>query len=975
MPSPVFDFTGDIDSGTQHTSTASDGSTTVTITSLGSDVWVGDWTDQYGSTGEVVTAQDFLPPATEMTLTFSQPVNLTSLVAFDKFGNPGNWLFTPNVGVAVLEYVGAGGALVDLSSLVGITSLTITEDMGDSRVFGIDTIIFDVAGSNTDPAIALDNTVLAYTEGDSATQIDAAATLSDADGDSDWDGGKIAVQITANAESSDAISLSDTDGDGTAITISGNDILANGTDIGDLSVTGGTVTGGTLLQITFDADATNASVQEVLQSLRYSNDSDNPGLNDRTITLTATDKNSAAVSDTRTISMNAVNDAPELADAGTTLAALEDVSTVMDLSGISVSDVDTGGDITLTISVADTAASLVVTGAGTTVNNVDVVQLNTYTVTLTGTVAELNSYLAAEGETHFTYTTSANSTSNDTLSIIANDGSANSTSTDLTIAVTGVNDAPEAANKAISLVASGAHTFSLSDFGFSDIDVGDVLNRVYVYAQNIDNGNLKLNSVVVSNGASISAGDIGNLVYTSTAAGTDSFTFAVEDSAGGVSALWNTFIFDVSHPITTTVVDGVEVKTETISEDGRAVEVVTVDPVSGDRQDSNDASSSADLPLHVDNDGEPVTTVSLPTGIGMTAYSNNAARENNGIADLIGMINDVASIRDVNAMTSGGRSFLSLLAADSSELWANEITLTTNSETPPGSPVVIQGNSGGTGVEALVIDASALPPGTVLDLRDVEFAVVVGPATLTGGSGSNVVFAGEGSQSIVLGPDDDELHGGDGDDTVGSEGGDDLIFGDNGNDSLFGGAGRDTLHGGKDNDVVTYDGNMDDYYVIQVNGVITVTSKNDGSDRDTLINVEQVQFADQNFAPESHWQLQAVATLYQQVLGRQADLEGFQWWTNDIDNGLPLGGITLEFLRSNEYINKTHTVFDSLTVEEQIEELYEAVLGREADSDGHAFWLEQANNGSSIELIAGAFVASDELAEQYLQETQWDFIL
>ncbi|WP_408038715.1 hypothetical protein, partial [Tenacibaculum amylolyticum] len=165
---------------------------------------------------------------------------------------------------------------------------------------------FTITGGNTDPTIAIDNSTLNYTEGNSATQIDATGTVNDADGDADWNGGTLVTQITANAEAADEISISDTDGDGTAITVSGTNILANGTTVGVLSASGGTVTNNTALTITFNSNATNAIVQEVLQSLRYRNTSTTPGTSNRTITITATDSNAASVNDTRTITITTI---------------------------------------------------------------------------------------------------------------------------------------------------------------------------------------------------------------------------------------------------------------------------------------------------------------------------------------------------------------------------------------------------------------------------------------------------------------------------------------------------------------------------------------------------------------------------------------------------------------------------------------------------------------------------------------------
>jgi Ca2+-binding RTX toxin-like protein len=97
----------------------------------------------------------------------------------------------------------------------------------------------------------------------------------------------------------------------------------------------------------------------------------------------------------------------------------------------------------------------------------------------------------------------------------------------------------------------------------------------------------------------------------------------------------------------------------------------------------------------------------------------------------------------------------------------------------PTQPIVIRGATG-TGendsanpqrAEALVIDARQLPPGTVLDLSLVEFAIVIGPTTAIGGGGRNFVIGDGSAQFLVLGADDDVLRGGDGDDTIGSKGG------------------------------------------------------------------------------------------------------------------------------------------------------------------------------------------------------------
>jgi hypothetical protein len=144
---------------------------------------------------------------------------------------------------------------------------------------------------NTTPTIAIDGTTLGYTENGATAQIDSAATLSDADGDADWNGGTLEVQITANNEAADEISMPDNIV-GT-INTSGTNLLDGATTIGTLSASEGTVTSGTKLTLTFNTNATNALVQQALRAIHYRNTSDDSGTSNRTVTFTGSDKNSA----------------------------------------------------------------------------------------------------------------------------------------------------------------------------------------------------------------------------------------------------------------------------------------------------------------------------------------------------------------------------------------------------------------------------------------------------------------------------------------------------------------------------------------------------------------------------------------------------------------------------------------------------------------------------------------------------------
>ena len=156
--------------------------------------------------------------------------------------------------------------------------------------------------TNNDPMISVAD--LNYTEGDNngnPVVIDSAATASDSDGDADWDGGKLEVEITANSEVADEISI--TDNVIGAINTNGMNLQNGATVIGTLSAAEGTVSGGSKLTVTFNSNATNVLVQQVVRAISYRTTSDTPGTTSRTATFTLTDANSASASDTSTISV------------------------------------------------------------------------------------------------------------------------------------------------------------------------------------------------------------------------------------------------------------------------------------------------------------------------------------------------------------------------------------------------------------------------------------------------------------------------------------------------------------------------------------------------------------------------------------------------------------------------------------------------------------------------------------------------
>ena len=449
----------------------------------------------------------------------------------------------------------------------------------------------------------------------------------------------------------------------------------------------------------------------------------------------------------------------------------------------------------------------------------------------------------------------------------------------------------------------------------------------------------------------------------------------------------------------TTTVDGATVQTATLREirtttdaSGNtttttvSTEQLIIAPVSGTRTDSVGTATTADVPLFWGESSrtEWATTANLPTGVGLTTAGSRApestATQQSILDDLLYYIDTTTPQTDggKTEMLAGGATFLQALS-NIETLVVNQITLSTTNTQASQVPITLTGSANtvlttaGAIVpqEALVIDAQSLQTGSMLNLQNVEFAVIIGEnITIRGGEGKNILFTGAGSQNIMLGEDDDELHAGAGDDTVGSAGGDDLIFGESGNDTVFGGEGNDMLHGGSGTDVATYSGNIADYVITRDEGKTYVALASNSNEVDTIINTETIEFADGSYTIENSIALNKIATLYMQILDRQAEIDGFQYWAKDTSS---LGNIALGFITSQEYKTNSGVNWETLDVSGKVEQFYEAFLGRSSDEVGKAYWVDDINAGMTFEQAAECFIDSVELSGIYQSKEDWNF--
>ena len=365
------------------------------------------------------------------------------------------------------------------------------------------------------------------------------------------------------------------------------------------------------------------------------------------------------------------------------------------------------------------------------------------------------------------------------------------TTTDGSKIILTYNEALDAANKA----ATGAFTVSVGGSSRA------------VSAVNVNGSTLELTlSSAIANGQGVT------VAYVDPTAGND--LHATQDAAGNdaasLAATTVTNTVPAPAPVPTsaptpapsvpvvipaensTLIDGVAVQTGST---GNGSTTMTVSAVPAGRQDnpSSHNPALADIPVVSDAAGRTLLEVSLPTGVGMNATNLVAGSQlNTLLASALPQSDPALQQSILNSM--GG-------ATTGSNVSLHGLVLSNNGSVGT-SGIRITGGSELGADQVLVIDARQLPQGTRLELNQVKFAVVIGPATVVGGEGRNVVVADDTQQFIVLGSGDDELHGGGGNDVVGSKSGNDLLFGDGGDDRLVGGVGDDTLSGGAGNDII-----------------------------------------------------------------------------------------------------------------------------------------------------------------------------
>lgn len=246
---------------------------------------------------------------------------------------------------------------------------------------------------------------------------------------------------------------------------------------------------------------------------------------------------------------------------------------------------------------------------------------------------------------------------------------------------------------------------------------------------------------------------------------------------------------------------------------------------------------------------------------------------------------------------------------------------------------------------------------------------------IVGSIGSDVLDGRSGNDTIYGGLGDDTITGGEGDDT---------LYGEDGNDNFFSGYGNDIIHGGAGIDTVNYLGrNYNDLTFEHFNDHIRVFLEDSFSD--IIYEVENIGLANMRISFDSLSRLDdtqgEIVRLYNGVLGRNPDAEGFNYWLDELlssNSTSTIQDISNSFANSSEYSVR----FGAQSNEEFINQLYNNILGRNADNAGYTYWLNEIGSSGNRSGMVVSFTNSveyiadqEELVQDYINNVDLNLIL
>lgn len=220
-----------------------------------------------------------------------------------------------------------------------------------------------------------------------------------------------------------------------------------------------------------------------------------------------------------------------------------------------------------------------------------------------------------------------------------------------------------------------------------------------------------------------------------------------------------------------------------------------------------------------------------------------------------------------------------------------------------------------------------------------------------GSSGMTLNAAAEGGLPIWAGQKGGRL--------LGSHN-DDVMYGAQGDDLFYAGRGNDALDGGRGLNHAFFFGKQSQYLISRVDDdtIQIADSVQDRDGTDELSRVQRADFSDYSVGFDvGAGQATGAAYRIYGLLDRAPDAEGLGYWISQLDQGLDLTQMAQIFLESAEYVRENGAVS---TNADFVTQLYADVLKRNPDEAGLQYWVGQLRDGASHASVVIGFTESQE---------------
>jgi hypothetical protein len=178
------------------------------------------------------------------------------------------------------------------------------------------------------------------------------------------------------------------------------------------------------------------------------------------------------------------------------------------------------------------------------------------------------------------------------------------------------------------------------------------------------------------------------------------------------------------------------------------------------------------------------------------------------------------------------------------------------------------------------------------------------------------------------------------------------ITGTSGADTLKPTVDNNAVDGGAGIDTAVYASSHNDFIVTRADWGFDVVDKTGANGHDSLINVERIQFSDGYLAVDIDGTAGQLYRLYSAAFGREPDAIGMGYWISRMDAGTSLKTVSREFMLGGdgtgqaEFIKMYGSNASNSTF---VTTLYHNILGRDPDASGYQFWLDALNRDTNAD--------------------------